>query len=93
MKGTVRLFRRAAPALAMFWQNAETALLHAWVLPTGDGWWVGFAVEAGRYFFAEMFLAVLSGIMRLGFLSAVFISYVLSLSLVSRLFLCTLLDL
>ena len=43
----VRLFRRAAPALAMFWQNAETALLHAWVLPTGDGWWVGFAVEAG----------------------------------------------
>jgi hypothetical protein len=75
----------------MFRQNAEMALLHAWVLPTGSGWWVGFAVEAGRYFFAEMFLAVLSGIMRLGFLSAVFISNVLSLSLVSRLFLSTLL--
>ena len=93
MKGTVRLFRLAAPVWAMFRQNADKALLHAWVLPTGDGWWVGFAVEAGRYFFAEMFLAVLSGIMRLGFLSAVFISNVLSLSLVSSLFLRTLLDL
>ena len=93
MKVIVRLFRLAAPVWAMFRQNAEMALLHAWVLPTGSGWWVGFAVEAGRYFFAEMFLAVLSGIMRLGFLSAVFISNVLSLSLVSSLFLRTLLDL
>lgn len=77
MKGTVRLFRLAAPVWAMFRQNADKALLRAWVLPTGAGRKVVKVGEKSDFSLAEMLVIVLSVNKRLDSVSTIFISFIL----------------